>query len=701
MSAPHIANSDPAKISIQFLKGIGPAKQKLFANLGVATVEDLLYLFPRRYEDRRNFTALRDVKIGEEQTIAGQVIAQGGRQSWRTKKKISEIVLDDGTGRIFCVWFNQPYIESYFKPGAWAVCYGRPQIYQNKIQMVAPEYEIFDPRDEDSLSLKRIVPVYPLTAGFSQRFVRKMVHGCLDSYCDQIKDELPVSLRNRYRLANIRRSLKAIHFPATFAEQAEGLRRVAFEEFYFFQISALLRRQSVKRQAGHVQRMSDEQILRYINAFPFAFTEAQLRAAREIRQDLASVEPMMRLLQGDVGCGKTVVAFLGCWAAFLNQQQSAVMAPTEILARQHYDNLCQWTAAGGLPGLRPRLWVSGMKNSERDAVRRAAIAGEADVVVGTHALLTEDLRFKNLSYVVIDEQHKFGVGQRSRLVEKAKLPDVLIMTATPIPRTLGLTLYADLDVSVIDALPAGRGKVRTHLFAQSEIERVYQIVRDKVAAGRQIYFVYPVITESQNADLKAAQERYTHFLNKEFKNFRLGLIHGRLSQNEAQAQMAAFKSGKIQILVATTVLEVGIDVPNANVMVIEHADRFGLAQLHQLRGRVGRGKEDALCLLVADPGTAEGQERLQVFLSTTDGFKIAEKDLEIRGPGHFFGRHQHGLNELKVANPLAQIDILQLARKEAAQLVAEDPGLTKSENSVLLNVIRRRYPNYLDMVQAG
>lgn len=687
-------------ISIQYVKGVGPARKKLFERLGVESVEDLLYFFPRRYEDRRHLTPIAQLKTGEWQTISGTVLSCQARRSWYTKKHVVEAVLDDGSGRISCIWFNQAYLTSYFKEGKKVVCFGRVDVYKNSLQMVSPEYEILE-EDEDSLSLRRIVPIYPLTRGMTQRYLRKAIHACLEKYQGQLVDELPVSLRNKHRFYNIRRSIANTHFPETFEDQENAMKRISFEEFYFFQASVIQRRLSITQKQGIPHKISDAQTLKFVHAFPFELTGAQKRVIQEIRADMGKASPMLRLLQGDVGSGKTLVALYGCWMACENGFQSCVMVPTEILARQHYENITKMMGGGCLSGIKPALLVSGLSAKEKGNAREKIKSGGVDLVVGTHALLSEGVLFKNLSFVVIDEQHKFGVRQRALLTQKGNNPDVLIMTATPIPRTLCISLYGDLDISVLDEMPPNRGKVRTLLFSDSQAPEVYARIRQELHKGQQAYVVYPLIEESEKLDLKAAQQMCRHFQKDVFKDFRVGLVHGRMKQKESEEVMGRFKDKKIDLLVATTVVEVGVDVPNAGVMVIEHAERFGLAQLHQLRGRVGRGVADSLCILVSDPKTDDGQERLKALLSTNDGFKIAQYDLEIRGPGMYFGRHQHGLNELKVANPLTQLDILELARREALALAQQDPRLERQENRHIKDIIRKRYPTYLAEVTAG
>lgn len=705
---------DLQDISIQYVKGVGPARKKIFQRLGVESVEDLLYFFPRRYEDRRHLVPISQLKIGDWQTVTGRILGSSSRRSWYTKKHILEVILGGDGGQLTCIWFNQPYLVNYFKTGQYAVCYGKVMAYQDRLQMISPEWETIDEKDDEQLTLGRIVPIYPLTRGMTQRLLRKTIHACLERYEAQLKDELPVTLRNRHRLYNIKRSIHQIHFPQTFADQENAMKRISFEEFYFFQISVKQRRLSITRQKGFVHQMTKERMVEFMDGFSFPFTGAQKRTMETIHRDMTQETPMLRLLQGDVGSGKTLVAIFGCVVAVENGFQACLMAPTEILARQHYENMmrlmsdpsCHLSAMGKI---RLALLTSGIRKREKEELYRGIRVGTINLVIGTHALLHEDLVFQNLSFVVIDEQHKFGVRQRALLSRKGNNPDILIMTATPIPRTLCLTLYGDLDVSTLDEMPPGRGGVKTLLYPRQRCEEVYARVREQLREGRQAYVVYPIIEGPDpdqeipgvGSDLKAAQSMFNHFRRETFKDFRIGLVHGQLNPKEGQKVMAQFKNGELDLLVATTVLEVGIDIPEASVMVIEHAERFGLAQLHQLRGRIGRGREAGLCLLIADAETSEGQQRLKAFLSTNDGFKIAQYDLEIRGPGRYFGRHQHGLDELKVANPFTQLDILELARKEATALTGEDPGLEKESNRHIKEIIHKRYPNYLANLTAG
>ncbi len=646
-------------------------------------------------------TLIAQTKIGEWQTVSGQIVSFKAHRSWVAKKHLSELIIDDKTGRLCCVWFNQPYLERYFRLGERIVVYGKTAMYKNRLQMISPEYEMIGNQEDEYLSLGRLVPIYPLTRGITQRYLRKIIKNCIDRYQDELNDTLSVSLRNKHRLYNIKRSLSQIHFPDTLEDKEEALKRISFEEFYFFQISVILRRMSIIDKPGIAHNISDAFTLKFTHSFPFELTGAQRKVIQEIQRDMKQPIPMLRLLQGDVGSGKTLVALFGCIAASQNGFQSCIMAPTEILARQHYENIRQMIRAGSLEPLNVGLLVSNLKGQEKLKVYEQIKNGKLNVVIGTHALIEESVQFKNLSFVVIDEQHKFGVRQRALLTKKGINPDILIMTATPIPRSLCMTLYGDLDTSVIDELPPGRGKIKTLLFKEEEAFKVYEIVKENLKKRRQAYIVYPIIEESEKLDLKAAQEMFHRFKAKEFKEYKISLIHGQMKKKEADEVMEKFKRKETDLLIATTVIEVGMDIPNANVMVVEHADRFGLAQLHQLRGRIGRGKEEAVCILVASVEAIKDNLRLKAILATQDGFKIAEQDLLIRGPGQFFGRHQHGLNELKIANPVKQVEILELARKEAIALIEQDPKLEKGKNPQIKKIVKKRYPAYLSMVTAG
>ncbi len=684
--------------SVQYIKGVGPAKAKLLANLGVTSVEDLLYLFPHRYEDRSQFTPIAMVQVGLAQTICGCVIT--ARRNFYSKNRTVEVMVGDKSGRIGCVWFNQPYLANIFKEGQEVVLYGRVDVFGKRLQMVVPDFELISKEDR-SLNMGRIVPVYPLTKGISQRYLRKLIDECLDLYAGQLKDIVPEKIRRKNLLEPIADGIRQIHFPSDLIHQQKAIDRIAFEEFFLFQICVILRRFSIVHKKGIAHQIDNALLEDYKASLPFKLTAAQLKSIAEISADMSKNRPMLRLIQGDVGCGKTVAAFLGSVVAWKNKKQSAIMAPTEILAQQHFLNFQKLFGSGSFKDIKVSLLISSIPAKEKKALYQDLKEGKIDLIIGTHALLEETIAFKDLSFVVIDEQHKFGVNQRALLTAKGSNPDILIMTATPIPRTLCLTLYGDLDVSVINEMPPGRGTIKTYHFPLAKAQAVYQKVRELAIKGNQAYIIYPLVDESEKLDLKAAKDMFVHLQKFEFQGLRLGLVHGQMKRQETDEVMERFKKHELDILVATTILEVGIDIPNANAMVIEHAERFGLSQLHQLRGRIGRGAQNAMCVLLGDPVTQESKWRLEAIVQTTDGFKIAEQDLKIRGPGHYFGRHQHGLNELKMSNPITQIEVLEKAREDAIVLTQNDPQLGTAEHRLIKETIKKRYPQYLDLILAG
>lgn len=688
-----------SELPIQFVKGVGPAKAKLLSQLNIHTVEDLLYLFPRRYEDRSSFTSISRLQAGQVHSVRGNVLAVGKRNFY-SKAKTFEIAIGDETGKVFCAWFNQPYLDRYFKVGQEIVCYGKVDVFKGRLQLVMPDFELITDEDR-SLNIGRIVPVYPLTKGITQRYLRRIIDLCLNEYAKDIKDILPEDIRRRQKLSPLSELIRHLHYPATRTDQDAAMNRIAFEEFFLFQVSVILRRLSVVLKESRSFEISDEFKSLFLKSLPFELTKAQLDVIEETAGDLKQQKPMLRLLQGDVGCGKTIVAFFAAIAAFQNGFQSAMMAPTEILAQQHAANFNKIFSQGHFSKLKVAVLISSLPQKEKKEILSKLAKGEIDLIIGTHSLIEDDVRFKDLGMVIIDEQHKFGVSQRCALSAKGQNPHVLVMTATPIPRTLCLTLYGDLDISIIDELPKNRGKISTYHFRMEKAPGVYEKVRQWVKSGTQAYIVYPMIDESETLDLKTAKTSFEHFKMHEFSGLRVELIHGQLKRDDVQRIMERFKAHAIDILVSTTILEVGIDVPNANVMVIEHADRFGLSQLHQMRGRIGRSDKDAVCILLGDPSTEEGKARIETIVSTIDGFKIAQKDLEIRGPGHYFGRFQHGANELKITDPVGQLNVLESAREEAIKLTAKDAQLRSPATSGLKRSIKRRFPEYLDLILAG
>ncbi|MGH7385382.1 MAG: ATP-dependent DNA helicase RecG, partial [Candidatus Rokuibacteriota bacterium] len=648
----------PLATPLQFLKGVGPQRAKLLANLGLHTVEDALYYLPARHEDRSQLTPLRSLKPDDVTTVTGIIRAISPPPRGRPRAPLS-VLLSDTTGYLSCVWFGQAYLERLFQRGQRLIVHGKAQRYRSgPLQMHVKDYEIVedeageaaatDPSDE-TLHTGRLVPVYGLTRGLTARPMRRLMKRLVDTYVDDLDDPLPVTLRTRHRLEPLALALRAGHFPKTEVDYAAARRRLVYDEFLLLQLGLAIRRQRQGRQPGLAMNPPGAFARRLLGSLPFALTPAQERVWREIRLDMAEPYPMNRLLQGDVGSGKTVVAGLAILIAVESGYQAALMAPTEILAEQHLMTLTQLLQP---LDVEVALLTNAVKGKARERVLAAVEAGDIGCVVGTHALVQEKVKFHRLGLAVVDEQHRFGVNQRATLKRKGESPDVLVMTATPIPRTLALTLYGDLEVSVIDELPPGRRPVVTRARPGSARGKIYRFLREQVAEGRQVYVVCPLVEESEAVDLQAATEMAERLRREVFTDLRIGLLHGRMPFAEKDRVMGEFKAGVLHVLVSTTVIEVGIDVPNASVMVVEHAERFGLSQLHQLRGRVGRGPWKSYCILLSGASSEEAKRRLQAMTETGDGFKIAEADLSLRGPGDFFGTRQSGLPEFRVADLL-------------------------------------------------
>ncbi|MFZ3064724.1 MAG: ATP-dependent DNA helicase RecG, partial [Nitrospirota bacterium] len=580
--------------SIQYVKGVGPKRAELFKKLGINTVEDALTHLPRRYEDRGNFKKISQIKYGEIETISGIVKAAGINITTRKRMNIFELVVGDGTGIITAKWFNQPYMKNVFKVGQKVILNGKVKInnyYGYGAEMDVPEYEIIDDEADMLLHTGRIVPIYPETSGITSRQIRVIMKTILDTHQSQINDYLPSDIIEQNKLMPLSAAFSEIHFPEAGNDiallnsgRSEMHRRLAFDEFFFLELGLALRKRDMEKEKRDALKINGELTKQLIDSLPFKLTSAQVRVINEIKGDLTSHHPMNRIIQGDVGCGKTVVALSVMLMAIENDFQTAIMAPTEILAEQHYMNI---------KGLINKLCLKVvLLTSSRKAKEdiKAVEDGDANIVIGTHALIQDDIKFKRLGLAVVDEQHKFGVMQRGAIKKKGYNPDILIMTATPIPRTLAMSVYGDLDISVIDELPPGRTPIKTTKFYKSHRSEAFKLVKKEILQGRQCYVIYPLIEESEKVDLKAATEMAEHLKKDIFPEYNLGLLHGRMKTEEKEAVMRDFKDGRINILVSTTVIEVGIDVPNASVMLIEHAERFGLAQLHQLRGRVGRGQ---------------------------------------------------------------------------------------------------------------
>ncbi len=683
------------------LRGVNAAYRRRLERLGVRTIGDLLYLFPRRYDDFSNLKTINRLEYGEEVTIVGTVWEAKNRIT-RSGVHITTAIFADGTGTIQATWFNQPYLTRQLRPGRKIVLSGKVEEYLGRLTFRAPEWE---PLERSLVHTARLVPVYPLTEGLSARWMRKLMKRVVDGWVQQVEEYLPEHVRQREKLMTIQEALRQIHFPDSWEQLREARRRLCFDEFLLIQLGVLRQRRAWQQETGHPLEV-DPQLVRELAArLPFQLTRAQQRVLNEILADMRRARPMSRLLQGDVGSGKTVVAVLAMLVAVANGAQAALMAPTEILAEQHYrsihalleslcvDTLERWNVQRfNAPTPRIRLLTGSLSKKEKEELYQEIAAGDVDIVVGTHALIQEGVEFRNLAFVVIDEQHRFGVAQRAALRQKGqrpagdggppRTPHVLVMSATPIPRTLALTVYGDLDLSIIDEMPPGRQAIKTRKVLPRERERAYRFVRAQIEKGRQAFIICPLIEASEKIEAKAAVEEYERLSKAVFPDLRLGLLHGRMSSEEKEAVMRQFRNGELDILVATPVVEVGIDVPNATVMLIEGADRFGLAQLHQFRGRVGRGEHQSYCLLLSDSPSQSAQARLDIVANTLDGFRLAEEDLKMRGPGEFFGTRQSGLPDLKVAR-LSDVEVLEIARAEALEIFRRDPDLTAPEHARL------------------
>ncbi|MDR2522273.1 MAG: ATP-dependent DNA helicase RecG [Synergistaceae bacterium] len=658
---------------VRFVKGVGEARERAFLRLGVRTVEDLLFFFPRRYEDRRNITSLSTLVAGQMASVVAEVLAFDRRTSHRGLE-ISIALLGDGKDMARAVWFNVPKLGDALTPGVRVALYGRVEAREG-LQLTNPEFEVLD--ESDPQSVGRIVPIYPATAGLPSKWVRRIVSTVLDTCLSEVQDFTPSTIRQKYKFSDLRQAVAELHHPQKHESWLRARNRLAFNELFLLQTGLLLRkkrRTSSRACTGPLK--PGEKYAAFLKALPFRLTRAQTRAIGEVVADMRSEVPMNRLLQGDVGSGKTAVALAALVVAVDGEAQAAFMAPTEILAQQHFLRLQNLLA--GLD-VQVELLTGALSRKERGRVLAAIASGEAGIVVGTHALFGGKVVFKRLGLAVVDEQHRFGVLQKNALLAKTDSPHVLVMTATPIPRTLTLSIYGDLDVSLLDELPAGRQPVKTHRVGNSpqQMARLLNFIQEEARRGHQAYWVCPLIEESEKLDLSSALSRREE-LAKALPGLRVALISGQLPTGEKESVMAAFAGGETNLLVATSVIEVGVDVPNATVMVIEDAAHFGIAQLHQLRGRVGRGEGESHCVLLSGKTTPEGEARLSAMLSSSDGFKIAELDLRQRGPGEICGVRQHGVTDFRVADLVRDHKILELARREAAHLIDRDPEL-KSE----------------------
>lgn len=702
-------SKDRLSTPIQYVKGVGPKLSKILERKGIRTVEDALYFLPRTYEDRRRLKKVSELEPGKKETGFGEILLSGVAFYSVRRKRVFEAVVGDGSGVITLKWFhvNERYFRDRFRKGQRLIFSGEVTWFNQQKEIHHPDVELVDEEpDRDYLNFKRIVPIYSETEGLYQRTMRRLMKAILDEYAGELSSPVPEDVLKRQALIDLPESFRCVHFPeeGTLMEDLErqrskGHRRIIFDEFFFLELGMALRKKGRVLEKGISFRTEGVLFGRLLDQLPFRLTRAQERVWGEIRKDMERPLPMNRLIQGDVGSGKTIVSLLAGLNVVESGYQAAIMAPTEILAEQHFINASRWIEP---LGLRVALLTGSVKDAVKEDLCGRIKRGEVHLVVGTHALIEEPVEFHRLGLAIIDEQHKFGVIQRSLLKKKGENPDVLVMTATPIPRTLAMTVYGDLDVSIIDEMPAGRVPVETRVFPESARARVYRILEEEIRKERQAFIVYPLVEESEKVDLKDATRMAEHLQAEVFPDLRVGLLHGRMKSEEKEQIMAEFKEGKIQILVATTVVEVGIDIPNASVMVVEHAERFGLSQLHQLRGRIGRGKYSSKCILLTQfRSSEEARIRLQAMERTSDGFQIAEKDLEIRGPGEFLGTRQSGLPDFRVAHILRDTPILIEARKEAFQLVHGDPDLSEPLHSSLRGELKKRWQGRLELATVG
>jgi ATP-dependent DNA helicase RecG len=694
---------------IQYVKGVGPKLAKLFEKKGILTVEDALYFLPRCYEDRSNLKKISELKAGRKETGLGEILLSGVVFYQNRKKRVFEAVVGDGSGTITLKWFhgNERYLRERFKKGRQLIFSGEVRWFNYQKEIHHPDVEIVDgDMEKDYLNFKRIVPIYSETEGLYQRTLRRLMKTILEGYANELSSPLPPEMVERQDLIDFSEAFRRVHFPpegesidVLNLQRSDGHRRIIFDEFFFLELGMALKKRGVVLETGISFKTEGHLSQKLLSQLSFQLTRAQEKVLAEIKEDLEKPHPMNRLIQGDVGSGKTVVALFTCLYVVECGYQAAIMAPTEVLAEQHFLNLHRWVEP---LGVKVALLTSSIKGSEREGLYQSIRNGDIHLVIGTHAVIQEAVEFKRLGLAVIDEQHKFGVVQRGLLKKKGENPDILVMTATPIPRTLAMTIYGDLDVSLIDEMPPGRMPVETKVYPEPARAKVYRIVEEEVKKGRQAFVVYPLVEESEKLDLKDATRMAEHFQKEVFPEFQIGLLHGRMKSDEKEAIMMEVKEGKIQILVATTVIEVGIDIPNASVMVVEHAERFGLSQLHQLRGRIGRGHYPSKCILLAQyRSSEEAKVRLRAMEKTTDGFKIAEEDLALRGPGEFFGIRQSGLPDFRVAHILRDTPILIEARKEAFQLVQEDPELVCPSHAGLKNILIKRWEGKMELATIG
>lgn len=677
---------DTLSMNIQYIKGVGPKRASRLKRLNINTVEDLLYFVPRDYDDRSQFKTLRDCKIGEKVSLEIEIIGSSSLLRPRKNLSILKVPFKDRTYNGYLVWFNQDYLKDKFYIGEKLIVNGKVGKMGMEIQLINPVYEKIENKNKVGI----IFPIYSLTEGLTNNEITKIIKYSIDEYLCEVKEFLPCEIMEKYNLIDIKDAIKNIHFPQNSELLKKSRERLAFQELLTLQIGLFVIKNKNTNQNQGIKFDKNVEVDNFINKLPFKLTKAQLSVFREIEDDMEKNTQMNRLVQGDVGSGKTVIAILSIFKAVLSGYQAVMMAPTEILATQHFESFKGFFSNYNL---KIELLIGSISQKNKEDILAKLKTGEIDVLIGTHAIIQENVEFKNLGIAITDEQHRFGVKQRAILSQKGNNPDILVMTATPIPRTLALILYGDLDISIIDELPPGRKEIETYAVGRDMINRVNNFIRKQILEGRQAYIVCPLIEESESLSINAAEDIFINFRDDTFKDFNVGLLHGKMKPKEKDIIMEEFKNNKIDILVSTTVIEVGVNVPNSNIMVIHNAERFGLAQLHQLRGRVGRGKYQSYCILINESNSSVSRERMRILQSTTDGFKISEKDLEMRGPGEFFGTKQHGLPELKVANLFTDMELLKLAQNEAKLLLEMDSKLAQDKHKNLRDRIKKMFIN--------
>ena len=676
---------------VKFVKGVGPNRAKLLNKLNIYNLEDLITYYPREYEDRSKPKKIADTENGEECLIEGIVTSHIKEiRTHRRNMTIYKLIVRDDTDSCELVWYNQSYLKKMFRIGETYKFFGRINKRIGQTEMISPVYDL----EGNNKNTGRIIPIYPLTYSLSQNTLRHIIEEGLKQAKGKIAETLPEYILEEYKLMNLKKAMENIHFPKELKDFGKARNRLAFEELLTMQLLLLNLKNKYKNTEKGIKFDSKVKMSDVINDLPFKLTKAQARVLEEIDSDMESDKAMNRLLQGDVGSGKTIVSIIAAYKAVKSGYQMAMMAPTSILASQHLENFKNVLEKYDI---RCELLLGNTPKKKKEDILSRLKNGEIDIIIGTHSLLEENVIFKNLGLVVTDEQHRFGVRQRSTIVSKGKNPDVLVMTATPIPRTLALILYGDLDISIIDELPPNRKKIDTFAVRKSLEERVNNFVKKQINEGRQAYIVCPLVEESEEIEAKSVEELTEKYKNEVFKEYKVECLHGKMKPKEKEEIMQRFKEGKIDILISTTVIEVGVDVPNSNIMVIENAERFGLAQLHQLRGRVGRGEYQSYCILKYQGNSELIRKRMQVMQETNDGFIISEKDLELRGSGEFFGTKQHGIPEFKVANLFEDMKLLKLVQSVAIKILEEDPGLEEQKNIRLKNIIDKKISTRIEI----